>query len=260
MSVTSLSLFRFDGVFPRISVVALMALSRMTMARDSRLRFWKLCGSGTDQGFTPKPNWGVWAILAVWNDESAARQGICDSRVWARWRKSSAEDWTVFLRPTSARGSWSGTNPFLPDATESNENPADTDLADAPHSDTLGLAALTRATLRPRRALRFWRRVPDISAAIGADPNVAFKIGIGEMPLLHQATFSIWPDAEAMARFARGSGPHGAAIRAVREGDWFSEELYARFAVIGQTGTWDGGDPLARLATRPALLHERTPA
>lgn len=203
----------------------------MQMRREGRVLFWKLCGSGTGEGFTPKPNWGIWAILAVWADEDAARKGTQDGAVWARWRKSASEDWTVFLHPTSARGSWAGVNPFLPDGSTPAHN--------------LGLAALTRATLRPARALRFWNRVPDISASIGADPNVLFKIGIGEMPLLHQATFSIWPDAAAMAHFARGNGPHGAAIKAVREGDWFAEELYARFAVTGTVGTWGGGDPLA---------------
>lgn len=234
--VASLSLFRFDGVLSRASVVAGMGLSRFQMRQERRTLFWKLCGSGTGEGFTPRPNWGVWGILAVWADEASARAGIHDSPVWTRWRKAATEDWTVFLHPVSARGSWSGVNPFLPDGP-----------APLHHQ---GLASLTRATLRPSRALRFWNRVPDISASIGADPNVAFKIGIGEMPLLHQATFSIWPDAEAMARFARGNGPHGQAIRAVREGDWFAEELYARFAVLGTEGLWGGADPLARMTSR----------
>ncbi len=99
--------------------------------------------------------------------------------------------------------------------------------------------------MRPRHALRFWRRVPDISAAIGMNHDVAFKIGIGEMPLLHQVTFSVWPDTSTMASFARADGPHARAIRAVREGDWFSEELYARFRLLGTAGRWQGGDPLA---------------
>lgn len=70
-----------------------------------------------------------------------------------------------------------------------------------------------------------------------------FKIGIGEIPWLHQVTFSIWPDAAAMARFAR-RGPHAEAIRAVRDEGWFSEELYARFRVLGEAGTWEGRSPL----------------
>ena len=88
--------------------------------------------------------------------------------------------------------------------------------------------------------------MPDISAVIGSDPNVMFKIGIGEVPWLHQVTFSIWPDAETMAAFARDrAGPHAKAIQAVRDGNWFREELYARFAVIDSVGTWEGRDPLS---------------
>ena len=62
--------------------------------------------------------------------------------------------------------------------------------------------------------------------------------------LVHQVTFSIWPDAETMAAFAR-RGPHAEAIRAVREEGWFNEELYARFRITGSVGTWQGRDPLA---------------
>jgi len=133
----------------------------------------------------------------------------------------------VFLSPTASRGKWSHITPFVPG-----------DAAPGP------LAALTRATIKPGIALRFWGRVPDISAMIGADPNVLFKIGIGEVPLLHQVTFSIWPDEKAMAGFAR-TGPHADAIRAVRTEGWFNEELYARFNVHSDIGTWNGASPLA---------------
>ena len=78
---------------------------------------------------------------------------------------------------------------------------------------------------------------------IGEDPNVMFKIGIGEVPLFQQITFSIWPDSDTMANFARKDGPHAKAIRAVRDGKWFKEELYARFRVSGETGSWEGQSP-----------------
>ncbi len=215
-----------------------MGFARLAMQQEKRALFWKLCGSGTGEGFTPRPNWGVWAILAVWPDEDAARQATATSPVWRRWHDRADESWTVFLDPVSARGRWTGVNPFRPDVNPTGTQPSDS---------TLPLAALTRATLRPSRALRFWNRVPPISAMIGSDPNVAFKIGIGELPLLHQVTFSIWPDTASMAAFARGDGPHGRAIRAVREGNWFNEELYARFRLLGAVGSWHGVDPLAGL-------------
>jgi spheroidene monooxygenase len=91
-----------------------------------------------------------------------------------------------------------------------------------------------------------------ISAVIGQDPNVIFKIGIGEVPLLHQVTFSIWDDPESMLAFAYRSSSHGEAVRRVRDGRWFKEELYARFRVLHWDGTWDGRDPLRALVGTPA--------
>jgi len=234
MQTVSLSLFRFDTLAARFWVIGQMAAARLALRRLPDAQFWKLCGSGTGEGFTPRPNWGVWAILAAWPDSATARAAVADAPVFRRWQARADEHWTVFLEPFAARGHWSGRRPFRPEGGPSGP-----------------VAALTRATVRPGRALRFWRRVPDISARIGADPNVIFKIGIGEVPVLHQVTFSVWPDAETMAAFAR-SGPHAAAVRAVRDEGWFREELYARFRIAGSLGRWDGGDPLFRSERKDA--------
>jgi spheroidene monooxygenase len=102
------------------------------------------------------------------------------------------------------------------------------------------LAALTRATIKPKIMLKFWSKVPAISKVIGNDKNVLFKMGLGEIPWFHQVTFSIWPNAQTMADFARKDGPHAKAIKSVREGNWFSEELYARFEVKKAIGKWCG--------------------
>jgi len=228
--IVTLSLFRFDRTRDRLWAFAMMGLARIMLPRTPDIGFWKLCGSGTGEGFTPVPNLGVYAILATWPDHDTARERIAKASTFQRYRHRAAEDWTVFLSPTSVKGAWSGTAPFAPQ----------TNIADGP------LAALTRATVKPSVAAQFWKRVPDISSVIGADQNVAFKIGIGEVPLLHQVTFSIWPDAKRMANFAR-TGHHADAIRAVRNNNWFREELYARFAVKSDMGTWNGASPLAGL-------------
>jgi spheroidene monooxygenase len=108
------------------------------------------------------------------------------------------------------------------------------------------LGVLTRATIKPSILTRFWRKVPNISDRIGADPNVMFKIGIGETPLFQQITFSIWPDAKSMANFAR-TGAHAEAIKSVRDEGWFREELYARFTLLSEEGTWGGSSPLKQM-------------
>lgn len=229
INTVSLSLFRFSSLPARLWVLGQMGAARLSLMRMPDVGFWKLCGSGTGEGFTPRPNTAVWAILATWPDAKTARAQIATAPVFRRWQAHASESWTILLEPTSTRGKWSGKEPF-------------TATASTPSGP---IVALTRATMRTSTFLRFWRRVPDISAAIGQDPNVIFKIGIGEMPLLHQATFSIWPDAASMAQFARGNGPHGRAIQAVRAENWFAEELYARFRILDDWGSWGGASPLA---------------
>ncbi|MEL6520461.1 MAG: spheroidene monooxygenase [Pseudomonadota bacterium] len=232
IQAVSISFHRFDPWYARAWVLGQMGAARLSLPRVPNIGFWKLCGSGTGEGFTPVPNTAVWSILATWPDEATARDRTAHAPVFRRWRAWASETWTVFLQTTSARGSWSRQTPFAADGV-------------APVGP---LAALTRATVKPRVALKFWGRVPSISAVIGADPNVAFKIGIGEVPWMQQVTFSIWPSADSMADFARvPDGPHAQAIRAVREGHWFREELYARFRILGDAGSWQGVSPLDKL-------------
>jgi spheroidene monooxygenase len=236
VTVTTLSLFRFASLPARLWVFGQMGLARLSLMAMPDVGFWKLCGSGRGEGFDLAPNTAVWAILATWPDAATARARTQSAPLFRRWRRRAAESWTVVLQPISARGAWSGRAPFA--------------VARGAHvPQGAPIAALTRASLRARTALRFWRRVPSISQVIGDDPNVLFKIGIGELPILRQVTFSIWPDTAAMANFARGGGVHGRAIDAVRSEGWFTEELYARFAILDDFGTWGGARPLGAYPT-----------
>lgn len=228
--IVTISFFRFRSVAARAWAFGQMGLARMSIARIPEAGFWKLFGSGTGEGFTPLPNTGVYAILCTWPSMAIAQAKLADTPVFARWRSWASEHWTILLETASVRGEWSGKAPFH--ASGHTNGP---------------LAALTRATIRPAKALKFWQRAPAISDAIGADPNVAFKIGLGEVPGFQQVTFSIWPDADSMTEFARRGGPHHHAIKAVRAGNWFAEELYARFRIAGEIGTWEGRSPLSKL-------------
>ncbi len=226
--VVSLCLFRFSRWRDRAWAFAQMGFSRRAFRKLPGTGFVKMMGAGTGEGFTPLPDPGVVAVLATWPDLAIARAQTGEFGVYGRYRARASEVLALYMTPVSARGVWSGRAPFRPGP--SSPGP---------------IAALTRATIRPRKLLKFWGRTPEISTRIGADANVIFKIGVGEIPLLHQVTFSIWPNAASMARFAREGGPHAEAIRAVRTEGWFSEELYARFTIRAHSGSWGGIDPLS---------------
>jgi len=226
----SLSFYRLPSVADRAWAIWMMGAARSSFAKVPDIGFWKLCGSGTGVGFSPTMFPSVIAVLAVWPSEDIAKDRTSNDPIFQRYANRASESWTVFLNPETARGNWSGQTPFAPSGAH----------IDGP------LAALTRATVRPNIMSRFWGRVPRISDIIGKDPNVIFKIGIGEVPLLQQVTFSIWPSEKAMAGFAR-TGAHAEAIRSVRDEGWFREELYARFTIQSDSGTWGGTSPLAAL-------------
>ena len=225
--IVAISFFRFEGVFQKLWAFSQMGFARKKLKKIKQISFFKLFGSGIGEGFTPYPNTSVYAILSVWNNLGEAENNIEEREIYENYRTHSIENWTVFLSPISSKGYWDKTNPFKPNKNKFKKK------------DHI-LAALTRATIKPKIMLKFWSKVPAISKVIGNDKNVLFKMGLGEIPWFHQVTFSIWPNAKTMADFARKDGPHAKAIKSVREGNWFSEELYARCEVKKAIGKWCG--------------------
>ena len=82
----SLSFFRFAGPLARVWALTMMGGARLPLGRTPDIGFWKLCGSGTGEGFTPVPNTAVYAILATWPDAETARDRT-QSGVFARYQQ-----------------------------------------------------------------------------------------------------------------------------------------------------------------------------
>ena len=101
------------------------------------------------------------------------------------------------------------------------------------------MAALTRASIRPGKSLRFWRHAPPSQLALEQATGCRLAVGLGEAPLVRQATFSVWDSVQAMDAYAR-HGAHMAAIRASMGGDFFSESMFVRFVVLAAEGQWKG--------------------
>lgn len=230
MQAVSISFFRFEGVAARLWAFGQMQFARAPLKRLADIGFFKLFGTGTGEGFTPVPNFGVYAILATWPSLAVARRTVAAADVFERYRRHAAESFTIYLSAVSSRGQWDGGSPFAINS-------------EAAAPDTI--AVLTRATVKKRFLYSFWSQTPDISGTVREQTHLRFKMGMGEVPWLQQVTFSVWDDAEAMKAFAYSSQSHGEAVRRVRQNGWFHEELYARFRVLAAEGTWGGRAPLA---------------
>lgn len=229
MSVVALTLMRFEGAH-RLWMFSQMALARLPLSRTAGLRFWKLLGSGHGGGFSLRPDTHRFGLLTVWDTEAEARAFVGESSLARAFRQRAAETWTVFLRPTRVRGRWNGRQPFAPSA--------------APPPDA-PIAVLTRATIRLSRLGRFWALVPTTNRALADAEGVLFSIGIGEMPFVRQATFSVWRSEADLRAYAHRGDAHALAIRRTYAEDWYAEELFARFAVLHAEGSWGGYNPLA---------------
>jgi hypothetical protein len=214
--------------------LAQMGTSPRLLNKVAGLRFHKLMGSGASNGFGFWPNLHRYGFMAVWEDQSAATAFFTEHPLWRSYQDRSAEIWTVQLAPTKAQGLWDGQAAF----DYSSPLPL---LAEGP------VAVLTRASIRWRKAPRFWRFVEPTSAALAQAVGVRAAIGLGELPVVRQATFSIWESTQAMQHYAYRDVRHREVIQLTRRENWYAEELFARFSVLGSVGTLDGQDPLAGL-------------
>ena len=59
--------------------------------------------------------------------------------------------------------------------------------------------------------------------------------GVGEIPWIKQATFSIWESKAAMKNFAYGMKEHAEVIQKTRQQKWYSEDMFTRFKVLTTT-------------------------
>ncbi|OUC77658.1 monooxygenase [Gordonia lacunae] len=224
---------RVWGVDRVLPALGRMSSSRRALRRAPGLRFVKLLGTGTARTFTlESADLKHWAALTVWHDdESASAAG--DSAVFRRWQDASTEELRVTMRPLRSKGRWSRVDPF--ETTHSSTGHR------TPGPGWTGpVAALTRARLRPTKMASFWRAVPPVASELAGAQGNRLALGVGELPVGVQGTFSIWDSAQDLTDFAYRSPAHLSAVRRTAPSRWYAEELFARLAVTDVAGTYEG--------------------
>lgn len=224
--ISTITFFRFDSLIAKAWAFAKIASAQRGLKGIPGLHFYKLMGSGRGRGFHPLPDWSVYSLVQVWDDETDAERFFAESLLMQRYRDQAEEVCTLFLKALRAKGAWSGRNPFIPHSAPDPDNPL--------------RAVITRATIKVSCLKKFWSYVPLSDQSLAGSPGLIFAKGVGEAPLLNMATFSLWQDEESLRAYAYQDEGHRGAITRTHEYGWFSEELFARFQPYRAIGRWRG--------------------
>ena len=189
-----------------------MGMDRFVLRRSKYVGFFKSLGTGKGETFTPSDaNALRWGLIVEVQDIDSFDQSF----VVKQWRKNSASEFRALLEPISSHGQWAKQEPFIATAKDWNGP----------------VAAITRARIKWHQNFRFWSSVPPVTMSLKSAPGLISAIGIGEAPIGLQGTFSLWESAEAIKNFAYKGAAHQKAIADTSAFNWYSEELFARFAV-----------------------------
>ena len=212
--------------------LAHLGLDRWPLSRTAGLRFWRLLGVGQGRSFNPQADLQRYAMFTFWDSFGAWRAFEAKSALMQRIGRRAEETWTVCMRPVRWHGKWGGSDPFASMQPIAPPNPGP-------------WVILTRATLYPSKIRTFLNAVPPVSVRLLEQSELLNSVGVGEFPLLYQATVSLWRSLPAITSFAYGSAPHSEVVRRTHREGWYKEELFARFRPLAASGTWDGVNPLA---------------
>jgi len=221
MSQTTLiSFFQYAGIKNKWRAFTRMGRSPILQKKINGLTFFKPLGTGSGNGFSIKPDFSTFGFVAVFKSEELAKEFL-RTDVVKEYTKTTTGYSHVLMHTVKSHGKWSEQNPFE---------------SSVEYDKTKPLAVITRATIKPKLAYQFWKNVPAVSKSMDKYDELIFSKGIGEFPLLMQATFSLWSSAEAMMNYAYKNPKHAEMVKKTRELNWYSEELFARFQPFYQEG------------------------
>lgn len=221
--VVSFSLFSYAQP-QRIWALSQMAAGGRSLQSAPGLRFAKLMGSGRGPGFSLLPDLSRFALMAVWETADAAQDGLQHPWITEMCQRAD-EALHLHLQPLQAKGRWDAQEPFEGIGYDYDSGP---------------LAVLTRGSVRLAALPAFVAHARKASQALEKAPGLLFSIGVGELPLIKQVTFSVWESLEAMRHYAYKGSNHRQAIQAARKHNHFTEDLFARMALVKAVGSHRG--------------------
>jgi hypothetical protein len=202
-----------------------MAIFHFPLFFNKKIGFYKLMGTGKNGSFDIWPDFRQWSVMLFYNKSlfnDVSGKSIAKKLLGTfinTWLKlSQAKVRFIHLEPYAGHGSWD--NQSFISQRKSSEEPVGR------------IAVLTRATIRLTRLIAFWKAVPSTSFQLDQHPGFVFSIGVGEIPLIKQATFSIWESEADMKSYAYKMRAHQEVIKRTRDENWYAEEMFLRFRLL----------------------------
>jgi len=212
----------FSGWRARWRAFGAMGISLRQGVAAPGLCFGKMLGSGAGQGFSIWPDWGTYAWFTVWENPESAEAFWSNDPMFQDLLGYATSVYGWEARPLRGHGTWNGQQPFA--------------FPEAGVRTAGSVAVLTRASIARKQALRFWWNVPRASRGVQDQPGLRYAKGVGEYPLVEQATMSVWNSADELDAFAYRSRQHAPMVQKTRKHQWYSEEMFIRMEVLNVIG------------------------
>jgi hypothetical protein len=180
------------------------------------LKFIKLLGTGSKDGFSIIPDFSSYVIITSWKNDDFRKKFIDENELFNEITKKSSKRIEIKIDPYNYIGSWNGIIPFKNKSSYKEGK----------------IFVLTRARVKLNKLINFLISTSSAAKSINSKEGAEYYKGIGELPIIEQATISIWESEQIMKDYAYSDKRHLKIINKARKNKWYSEELFVRSNIV----------------------------
>jgi hypothetical protein len=180
------------------------------------LKFIKLLGTGSKDGFSVIPDFSSYVMITSWENDDFRKKFIDKNELFQEIINKSSKRIEIKIDPYNYIGSWNGINPFKNKSSYKKGK----------------IIVLTRARVKLNKLINFLISTSSAAKSINSKTGAEYYKGVGELPIIEQATISIWKSEQSMKDYAYSDKSHLKIINKARKNKWYSEELFIRSNIL----------------------------
>ena len=187
-----------------------------SLISSSGLKFIKLFGTGSKEGFSLIPDFSSYVMITSWKNDHFRKKFFDGNNIINEIISRSSKRVEIKkIDPYNFKGSWNGINPFKNTSSYRRKD----------HCNY-------KARVKFNKLINFIINTSLASKSIKSRDGAEFYKGIGELPIIEQATISIWKSEQSMKDYAYSDKNHLKILNKARQDKWYSEELFVRSNIL----------------------------